>query len=92
MTNTQTMVRCFFHNPPNFKILNVSLSWIQQPAEAIPGTKRQFPTNVPKPVINNKHKPREYRQLYTPPVGQWSRKNTGNFRRNKPNRSRYALY
>lgn len=93
VTNLQTLVRCFFHNPPTFKV-NVPLSWL--PSLMVPtataagaavvtttsvGSKRPAPLDaVGDGLVAKKDMPR-----YTPPVGRWS---SGGGRNNEVGRGR----
>ncbi|KAK4470904.1 hypothetical protein MN116_005657 [Schistosoma mekongi] len=76
MMNIQRMVRCFFHNPPMFKVINLTLSWIQPPVTSVPGTKRPMHTDFGNHNATGIRQPRGDRPLYTPPIGQWSRVET----------------
>ncbi|VDP57802.1 unnamed protein product [Schistosoma mattheei] len=93
MMNIQRMIRCFFHNPPMFKTINVTLSWIQSPVTSIPGTKRPLSTDSGNHHSTGVRQPRGDRLLYTPPIGQWSRvdtfdSNKGRFRFGRSGRGR----
>ncbi|CAH8568130.1 unnamed protein product [Heterobilharzia americana] len=83
MMNIQRMVRCFFHNPPMFKSINVPLSWIQPLVSPIPGTKRPFPTEQVNQNSTGARQTRADRPLYTPPVGQWSRVDGNDFNKGR---------
>lgn len=72
VSNIQTLVRNFFHNPPTFKA-SVSLSWIQPPGALLPSHKRPSITTGIDGTSLTPNKVRREMPRYVPPVGQWSR-------------------
>ncbi|CAH8540137.1 unnamed protein product [Dicrocoelium dendriticum] len=72
VSNIQTLVRNFFHNPPTFKA-SVSLSWTQPTGALSPGYKRPATSTEIGGTPLTPNKVRREIQRYVPPVGQWSR-------------------